>query len=1381
MAADGTLYIETAIDTDGFVAGGKDVEAAAKRMAKTVKGIGASAKIALKKQAESFVQMNQQYARQSQKVEELKNKLKELENVKVETKEYQKLGTELKELESQFEAVEQKQREWIQMGFPVDSGAFKELEKQLDEIWVSMEKIQTKQQQMKAGGSAYVNPKTSQKYQGTEARIAVEEQKLVNMNNKLGNSYEALKQKVADYGKKNTKLISISKRLQKAVSIVGTVIKGLGTTLKKVGSTLKSMVSSLKKAASAMTGFRKESNRARMSLGKMLGMSLLFSSVFRAISGVTNGIKEGMQNLAQYSDKTNASLSLLMSSLTRLKNSFATAFAPILSVVAPIMSSFIDMLSRGATYVGMFFAAITGQDSFIRAKSVQQDYAASLDKTSKSTNKAAKATKDAAKEAKGSLAPWDELNVIQMDLADSLEDTADVAAPEIGELTPQDMFEEVPIKSSVKNFADKLKKLIKAQDWNGIGKLLGQQINKGLKKLNKAIRWDNVGDDITKGVDAITGIFNALVDEIDWEYMGDTAGEGVNTLFKTLNQLMEKTDWKNLGKGFAEFANGLMDTVEWDEVGKFFGNKVMMLWDILNGAAHELNWEEVGVSIGEALNAAFAKISFSEISDTLATGINGAFKSLDGFTKTFEWDDFAQNVADGISDFLADMDWKENGKALGGFLSHLCAALKKSLTKDTFYDLGKGIGDFLGELPWLELLGTAAGLLIDGLGGALEGLWESGLAGKITAGLTAAFIAVKIADITGIGKLASWVIKSLAGKIAEKKSIETMTKAFKDVISESATSGASQAAEALKKTGETAGKVTGKGAGNLISDILVPAAGLSAAIIGVVELTSAAASLVETLQGGNGDLTETGAALHDLTGKLQNIHKLTSDQAEELWKMIEANESMDITAREMADSIMEQLGLYGISGNELKNVLESAEWQIGKTAESTELLAGYIDQLGEGVSKTAGIIDLSSVDIKDAFSGMRDVLLKLRDTNSEVNDNFSNLDYILGQQLAESTPSAQEAFDAIVTALEEANVPTDEFITLMKEKFPEAAQAVKTSVDTHITGAQEKISSTMKTAEADVAASTGNMKKDVDASFGAIDQKSKSTWDNSQKSVSGSLSTIDTDTKKIMGNVMTTVQSYWSSVLTNTNQIWERASKKVETELVKMVSDTDACTKSIADKFTSLKTAIENNLSGMYDIGHNAIIGLNNGMVDASDTLYRNARTIAQNIPDIFRDVLKIHSPSKIMGDLGDYTMEGYYYRLEAWLGKIQNLAHRLSDSMQSALQFDIPSINVPVTLNPSAGNIYPRQIPVMAQGSVVPPQTVRYSDNKNSSSAADDVEGIIKRVLASVQENTGNVDVIQAFRDAMSGMAVYADDKIIGYLQEKNQEECNRSGSGLF
>ena len=69
------------------------------------------------------------------------------------------------------------------------------------------------------------------------------------------------------------------------------------------------------------------------------------------MQAVINGVKQGFQNLAQYSSSANADISALMSALTQLKNSLASAFAPLLSVVSPILTSFINQLSDAISKV----------------------------------------------------------------------------------------------------------------------------------------------------------------------------------------------------------------------------------------------------------------------------------------------------------------------------------------------------------------------------------------------------------------------------------------------------------------------------------------------------------------------------------------------------------------------------------------------------------------------------------------------------------------------------------------------------------------------------------------------------------------------------------------------------------------------------------------------------------------------------------------------------------------------------------------------------------------------------------------------------------------------------------------------------------------------
>ena len=54
----------------------------------------------------------------------------------------------MKTLEDEFEKIEAKQREWLDMGFSIDSAPLKELDKQMDGIWADIDRLQRKQKEI---------------------------------------------------------------------------------------------------------------------------------------------------------------------------------------------------------------------------------------------------------------------------------------------------------------------------------------------------------------------------------------------------------------------------------------------------------------------------------------------------------------------------------------------------------------------------------------------------------------------------------------------------------------------------------------------------------------------------------------------------------------------------------------------------------------------------------------------------------------------------------------------------------------------------------------------------------------------------------------------------------------------------------------------------------------------------------------------------------------------------------------------------------------------------------------------------------------------------------------------------------------------------------
>lgn len=605
----------------------------------------------------------------------------EISNSNIKTTAYQILEDSLQRLDAQFEQVATAQQEiFTRNQSATSSPAFMALESAAESLGRQYDELLAKKKQLESS-SAVVQPKQqvslpqsapiTGNYTATaskESQKALDalnkeisktnskEMSLAGTNNKLGSSYKNLSQNVDNTKNKTSGASSIFSRLGSAVS-------GLG---KKLGGLAQNLMSTSDSA-----------NNARFSIGRMVGMSILYSTVFGMISKVNSGIMTGINNLAQYSSATNASISSMMSALTQLQNSLATAFAPILSVVAPILTAFMNMLSRAITYVGMFIAALTGQKSFTKAKAVQEDYAASLQKSSSSANKAAKstkknasATKKANKEMQTYLSGLDEIRQFQKEKDNTPSSNSTPSAggggggytgPSIG-----DMFEKVPIESSIADMAKKIKDLIKKEDWEGLGAYIASGINKGLQKIYDAINWNNVGPKITYFINAFTRTFNSLVDHIDWDLMGRTVGAGINTIVNTLNLLIEGINWKNLGSKIATGINGLFNEVNWDNVGRLFANKINVPFQMLEGAVNTLNWAKIGTSIGGFLNGAINQIDVKSIGTSLSGLALGILTTLDNALTTTNWSQLGTKLAT----LLTSIDW------VGIFVSAISVAGK---------------------------------------------------------------------------------------------------------------------------------------------------------------------------------------------------------------------------------------------------------------------------------------------------------------------------------------------------------------------------------------------------------------------------------------------------------------------------------------------------------------------------------------------------------------------------------------------------------------------------------------------------------------------------------------------------------------------------------
>lgn len=325
--------------------------------------------------------------------------------------------------------------------------SLKKLQAELDKTEAKLDELQVKSDNWAAKG---INPDGA-KFRNLQEQIVSLSKKSDVLRKKIqtvGNTAP----KSAGLGKIKSILESMPQAFEKIkISAKGTV--NIFDLLKKKMESIRKLIPGIGKIGQSLSGGSKGANY--FGIGKMMGMSILYSGVFRMISGITNAVKTGSNNMAQYSSVYNASISQMLSALTRLKNAFAVAFAPIVNVVAPYITTFINMLSTAMNKVGQFLSILTGKSFTPQAVTVVQDYAAGLQDTSQSMDDSTSSAKKLKKAL--SVLSFDNLN--QLTASEDSSVSAGSETSGAGELLPSDMFTTTPALQEIKDFADKVKSI----------------------------------------------------------------------------------------------------------------------------------------------------------------------------------------------------------------------------------------------------------------------------------------------------------------------------------------------------------------------------------------------------------------------------------------------------------------------------------------------------------------------------------------------------------------------------------------------------------------------------------------------------------------------------------------------------------------------------------------------------------------------------------------------------------------------------------------------------------------------------------------------------------------------------------------------------------
>lgn len=253
-----------------------------------------------------------------------------------------------------------------------------------------------------------------------------------------------------------------------------------------------------------------------------------------------------------------------------------------------------------------------------------------------------------------------------------------------------------------------------------------QQIDQKIKDFVKSIKdaikagdWEGLGKMLAQKV-------NDAFASVDWKKLGNKVGNAINGVITTAYHFLKNVNFKAIGADIATFINSAIDKIDFTTAGRLFTRKITALFDLIIGFIMNLDWGKVAKSIGDFLKGAFA-----EAAEWLATTDIAAV---------------ARRLSDGVMRILN--------------------AILDAVQKAPWKEIGKAIGDFLGNIDWIGIFKTVAEIIWTAAKGLIEGLLDS-KNGKIILAIAAGIAAIKalfaVAPIiSAIGKFVGAITGSAA-------------------------------------------------------------------------------------------------------------------------------------------------------------------------------------------------------------------------------------------------------------------------------------------------------------------------------------------------------------------------------------------------------------------------------------------------------------------------------------------------------------------------------------------------------------------------------------------------------------------------------------------
>lgn len=334
----------------------------------------------------------------------------------------------------------------------------------------------------------------------------------------------------------------------------------------------------------------------------------IYRAIRKVLKDITQGIREGIQNLYQYSTLLGTqfakSIDTLASSALFIKNSFGAMVAPIVNLVTPAIENLARVIGDAGNRMAEFFTILT------RGAGTQYSRAIWYTKKYQEAAKSAKKTLD--------LLGIDEINRLTDPKGSGSEEDY------------SKMFEEA-IAGQGTGLASDLATAIEQDDWAKVGKVLADKLNEVLGVIDSS--------DIAK-----------------------TIGAKFNNALTALASFIEALDWQKVSGAVVRKLQELQ--IDWETVGKLWASRITVVGDLFIGALEAIDWGQVGRAVGNFLKGQLDRLTYwirnvdwEKLGGDIFDGLLEMVKNIDVIGVIQKFAQFFVSVIEGVGKFFIGL-WK---------------------------------------------------------------------------------------------------------------------------------------------------------------------------------------------------------------------------------------------------------------------------------------------------------------------------------------------------------------------------------------------------------------------------------------------------------------------------------------------------------------------------------------------------------------------------------------------------------------------------------------------------------------------------------------------------------------------------------------------------